>query len=116
MNYIDELAVTIYRQADPHTQPRSKAKPPKQDMPLYRMYALLALAKGEATTAEDVHDAWSGWMAGLNPKHRNLIPFDELAAGVQRLDEPYVEAIHAAAREMRRQKRADEIAFDLQGR
>lgn len=98
MNYLDAIAVAIYRHGDPHTRPRSQAKPPKQDMPLYRMYALLALAKGEATTAEDVHNAWSSWIAGLNPQHRSLIPFDELDEAVQRLDEPYVAAIHAAAR------------------
>lgn len=65
--------------------------------PLFRMYAVLALTKGVAVTARDVHDAWSAWCAGVDPEHRSLKPFDQLAPEVQALDEPYVQAICAVA-------------------
>jgi hypothetical protein len=65
------------------------------DAALYRMYAVLSFAKGKATTAEDVHDAWAAWMAGQYPEHRSLKPFGDLDADVQRMDDLYVQAIHA---------------------
>jgi hypothetical protein len=66
---------------------------------LYRMYAVLALAKGLDTTAKDVHDAWSAWTAASDPTHRSLVPFDQLRKEVQDLDQPYVDAIHQVVRE-----------------
>lgn len=92
MNYIDKLALEIYRHSEPD------GTPDEADAVLYRIYAVLALSKGEETTAKDVHDAWSAWMAGQFPEHRSLIPFDELSEDVQRYDDEYVEAIHAVSR------------------
>ena len=67
------------------------------DYPLYRIYALLVLAKGTETTPEDVHDAWSVWCLGIDMDHRSLVPFSERTTSVQDLDNEYVDAIHAVA-------------------
>lgn len=91
MNYIDELAHAIQQDAE-DGEPMGEG-----EMPLYRIYAVLALVKGEATTAEDVHDAWAAWTAGNRPWHKSLVPFSELPSEVQALDEPYVRAIRQAA-------------------
>lgn len=94
MNYIDALADRIWQLAEPKAVRMSNG-----DLPLYRLYAVLARAKGTATTPEDVHDAWSAWMSGLVANHRSLVPFSDLEPHVQHLDDLYVAAIHAAARE-----------------
>lgn len=60
---------------------------------LFRMYALLCLAKGMDTEVKDVHDAWSAWCAQVDPEHHSLKPFDDLTPEVQDLDRPYHEAI-----------------------
>lgn len=70
---------------------------PGLDEDLLDLYSLLTLVKGERTTHEDVHDAWSLWRRRTMPNHRSLIPFDELRADVQELDGPYVDAIRKVA-------------------
>lgn len=65
---------------------------------LLDLYALLLLVRGEATTTEHVHDAWSLWQSRTDPQHRSVRPFAELSAEVQAMDEPYAEAIRATAR------------------
>ena len=65
---------------------------------LLGIYALLVLVIGENCTNEDVHDAWSVWSNVLDPKHRSLIPFNELTKEVQDLDEPYKQAIIKVAK------------------
>lgn len=67
------------------------------DRELYRLYALLALVKGTATTLEDVHDAWSVWQVGINLGHQSIVPFGELTAEVQELDGRYAVAIWRVA-------------------
>ena len=93
MNYIDAIAERINAELD--SEPLSD-----EWRPLYRIYAVLALVQGTATTLEDVHDAWSAYMAGVNPDHRSLVPFDRLTPEVQSLDEPYRDAIHMVARDI----------------
>lgn len=63
---------------------------------LFRIYAVLALAKGADVSAEDVHNAWAVWMAETDPGHASLRPFRELDADTQRSDEPFVQAIKEA--------------------
>lgn len=92
MNYIDEMALDIFRRTEPEDVPSER------DWLLYRVYAVLALGKGEAVTEEDVHNAWAAWAAQYEPEHRSLVPFGELPEVIQRLDEPYAEAIRAAVR------------------
>jgi hypothetical protein len=91
MNYLDQIAVEIHRAAD------GDAEIDPDDLPLYRIYAVLALAKGTKVTAEDVHDAWSAWRADTQPDHRSIVPFEELSPRVQSMDEPYVAAIRRVA-------------------
>jgi hypothetical protein len=54
---------------------------------LLHAYALLVLAKGVRTTAEDVHNAWSLSTMPDRPDHRSLVPFADLPADVAAYDE-----------------------------
>src|SRR3954470_1165615 len=94
MSYLDDLAATIRGYA-----PASGLPPADLDS-LFRLYAVLALAKGEAVTAEDVHNAWAAWMQQDDADHESLRPFDELDTSTQAADDPYVDAIRAAVREL----------------
>jgi len=91
VNYLDLLAAEIQRTADPD------ATPPDEDLPLYRQYAVLLLAKGTEVTSEDVHNAWAAWASDYDPDSRNLIPFKELSLSVQQWDDKYVNAIREVA-------------------
>ena len=95
MNFLDIIAAEIQRTADPESQP------PDEDLSLYRQYAVLLLAKGTGVTLEDVHNAWAAWASDHDDEHRNLIPFKELSLNVQRKDQPYVDAIHTVARNLK---------------
>ncbi len=93
MNYIDELAAAIRSKVDPDILPKTDVDR------LFRIYAALALAKGAAVTAEDVHNAWAAWECDRKPNSPSIMPFDRLSADVQRTDEPFVDAIQQAVRE-----------------
>jgi len=67
------------------------------DPRLLELYGYLALRTATETSREDVHDAWAVYQRQIDP-HVSLIPFDDLAPFVQALDQPYVDAIHRAAR------------------
>lgn len=95
MNYLDVIAAEIQRTADP------KALPPDEDLPLYRQYAVLLLAKGKNVTAEDVHNAWAAWASEHKPESRDLLPYKELSLRDQRRDQTYVDAVHRVAERMR---------------
>lgn len=60
---------------------------------LLDLYTLLLLTKGLKTTNKDVHEAWAIYTNQINPRHKSLIPFDDLTKPVQDLDTPYSEAI-----------------------
>ncbi len=94
MSYLDEMGRRIYRVVEP-----DGALGP-HDALLYRIYAVLALAKGEGVTAEDVHNAWAAWATVDRPWHASLRPFADLSPEVQALDEPYVDAIRRVAASM----------------
>lgn len=91
MNYLDKIGAEIQRVADPDSQP------PDSDLPLYRVYAVLLLAKGREVVAEDVHNAWAAWASDHDPDSQHLKPFKELSLSVQRKDEPFVDAIRQVA-------------------
>jgi hypothetical protein len=93
LSYVDELADAIRRLIAPHLLPEGDTAS------MFRMYAVLALAKGDRVVLEDVHDAWAAWMSGQDPEHQSLKPLAELPAEVQRADQPYLDAIRAVARE-----------------
>ena len=92
--YLDDDAGQILKEAHPN-----HGSIDANELLLWRIYALLMRAKGEAVTREDVHDAWSVWAAHVQGEHRSMIPFEELDPAVQELDERYVQAIHAVARD-----------------
>jgi len=93
-SYIDRVAAEIRRSADPD------AAASDEDLLLYRIYAVLLLAKGKHITSEDVHNAWSAWASEYEPDSRNLVPFKELSLKAQRKDEPYAEIIRKIAEQM----------------
>lgn len=95
MNYVDDLAEAIRRMVPPELLPKGETDR------LFRTYAVLAMAKGEAVELEDVHDAWAAWMSDQDPAHESLKPLHELPPGVHRADEPYLEAIRAVMRSRR---------------
>jgi hypothetical protein len=90
VNYLDRIAVEIRRTAHPDAVARD-------DLPLYRLYAVLLLAKGQAVTVADVHNAWAAWASEHEPASPHLMPFAELSGHIQQKDEPYVEAIRTVA-------------------
>ncbi|AGL21543.1 putative glutamine amidotransferase, class I [Actinoplanes sp. N902-109] len=69
-------------------------------VPLFRIYAVLLLARGVEVTSADVHNAWAAWMAGRDSGHAQLKPYPELAPEVAGRDERYAEAIRQVARLM----------------
>lgn len=91
MIYLDELAEAIRRAVPPESLPDGDTAA------LFRVYAVLVLAKGEEVTRADVHNAWVAWMAGQDGNHESLVPFSDLDAETQAEDSPYVVAIRAVA-------------------
>ncbi len=94
-SYLDKIASELRRTAEPD------AVPSDEDLPLYRIYAVLLLVKGQDVVAEDVHNAWVAWACEHDPESRNLLPFKELSLRTQRKDQPYVDAIHQVFEQMR---------------
>lgn len=94
MNYLTELGEAIRREVDPHVLPAGDTAS------LFRFYAVLALAKGTAVTAEDVHNAWAAWMSDRDPNHEAIKPYASLQEGVKQEDQPYAEAIRRVASRM----------------
>lgn len=91
MSYLDELAVQIEREVSTEMLPGHDTKL------LFRLYALLLLAKGTAVTARDVHNAWAIWMQETDPGHHAIRPYEELDPAAQASDEPFVTAIKLVA-------------------
>lgn len=93
-SYLDDVATTIRAHVPADALPSGDLDA------LFRLYAVLVLAKGETVTAEDVHNAWAAWMQESDVEHDSLRPFDELDTATQAADDPYVDAIRAAARDL----------------
>jgi hypothetical protein len=98
MSYLTELANAIRSEVDPQLLPEGDTAS------LFRIYAVLALAKKDRVTAEDVHNAWAAWMSGRDPEHPSIKRFDELPSEAQRQDEPFRDAIRAVAARTDREK------------
>jgi hypothetical protein len=90
LNYIDQLAQRIREEVPPDALPEGDTTS------LFRLYALLGLAKGQAVTAKDVHDAWAVWMTGRDPDHSSIEPFQELSPSTRSEDAPFLAAIKRA--------------------
>lgn len=93
MNYIEKTAAEIRDQIP------DDLLPAEEDLDeLFRLYALLARTKGEAVTAEDVHDAWATWTINRGEDHESVKPYSDLDPSTRREDNPFVDAIRAVAR------------------
>lgn len=71
------------------------------------VYALLVLTTGQATTLENVHDAWSAWRIETKPDHRSLVWFAELDYDTQAYDFLYRDAIRQVAAELEADRQKD---------
>lgn len=91
LTYIESIAEEIRREVPGSELPEENAKL------LFRIYAVLLLAKGTSVTAADVHNAWVAWMCSIDSDHDALVPFDQLSSEVARMDDSYVDAIRAVA-------------------
>ena len=91
MTYLDEVADAIRKEVD------AVAIPEGSTASLFRLYAVLLLAKGVAVTAEDVHNAWAAWMIGQDPAHESIKPYSQIPDDVRRSDWPFLEAIRHVA-------------------
>lgn len=91
MNYLTELGKAIQREVD------SSFLPDGDTTSLFRLYAVLALAKGTAVTGEDVHNAWAAWMSDQDITHESIRPYHQLPSHVQREDQVFVDAIRKVA-------------------
>jgi hypothetical protein len=92
MNYVDDLAEAIRRAVPAQLLPDGDVDD------LFRIYAVLAMAKGQSVALEDVHDAWSAWMSRHQPAHPSLKPLAQLPPDIRQADEPYLDAIRTVAR------------------
>jgi hypothetical protein len=99
MSYLDDLATRIHGHALAAGLLTGDLTAFKLDS-LFRLYAVLALAKGEEVTPEDVHNAWAAWRQDADEDHSALRPFTELDHAKQAQDRPYAEAIRSAVREL----------------
>jgi hypothetical protein len=91
MSYLDPIAREIAARVGDDLLPEGDTER------LFRIYAVLARAKGADVGPEDVHDAWAAWMQERDPGHPAIRPYSELDAPTQAADLPYVEAIRAVA-------------------
>ena len=91
MTYIDDVASAVRARVPPELMPDGDLDS------LFRIYAVLVLAKRQAVQLEDVHDGWSAWMSAQDPAHPSLRPFAELSAQVRDGDRPYLKALRATA-------------------
>lgn len=91
LNYLDQDAKLI-RDCLP-----TGTEVPDDSTQLFRLYAVLLRSKGTETLAEDVHDAWSAWMLGIDPEHGSIRPYAELDADTKTEDSPFLAAIRRAA-------------------
>ena len=91
MSYLDDVAQRIRGAVS------ANALPDEDTTSLFRMYAVLLLAKGKDVTREDVHNAWVAWMLSRGEHHESMVPFTDLPPGTQAEDSPFVVAIHTVA-------------------
>lgn len=93
MMYLDEIADEIESRLSPDVLPSTGPSIHR----LFRLYAVLVRAKGTAITDEDIHDAWSAWMADEDPAHSSLVPYAKLDPETRAGDRPFAEATRAVA-------------------
>ena len=92
MTYLDALADEIRGAV------AADALPDEDTSSLFRIYAVLLMAKGLEVTREDVHNAWVAWMLDKDQSHESMIPFATLPTETKDEDSPFVLAIQTIAR------------------
>lgn len=92
MSYIEDLAQAIVAEIPKDVLPDGDTRL------LFLIYALLARAKGETVTSEDVHDAWAVWVAAQGESHEALVAFSQLDPATRAEDHPFAVAIRRVAR------------------
>jgi hypothetical protein len=92
MSYVSDARIMLDEEiGELHVDPR-----------LRELYLLLLLVLGGGVSRVDVHDAWSVWKSSLGEDdHPALVPFSDLDRETADKDQPYVDAIHRAARRLR---------------
>jgi hypothetical protein len=96
VSYLDEIAEKVRAEVP------TDLLPDEGDLDqLFRLYAVLVRAKGQATTNADVHDAWAAWMLGRSDNHDAVKPYEQLNSETKEQDEPFLRAIRAIAESMR---------------
>lgn len=90
--YLDPIADAIKSFVPPDRMPDEEASD------LFRLYAVLLLAKGTSVTQSDIHDAWSAWMTLRDENHKSLVPYEYLDTATQVEDAVFVEAVRKAAK------------------
>lgn len=98
MTYIDQASAALVAALAEHC---GKDEDAGITMSLFDVYLLLVLTSGEDVTPKQVHDVWAIAEWYTRPDHRSIVPFDQLAPEVQALDQPFVDAIQAAARALK---------------
>jgi hypothetical protein len=92
VSYLDEIAEKVRAKVP------SDLLPDEDDLDqLFRLYAVLVRAKGQATSSADVHDAWAAWMLGRGDEHESVKPYEQLDGETKQEDEPFLTAIRAVA-------------------
>lgn len=94
MTYLSDIAAAIKHELPSELVPDAGA----DDLML--LYALLCLTVGSSVTQENVHDAWTAWMAQRGEAHESMVPYVELDEGTRAEDEPFVAAIRRVARSL----------------
>jgi hypothetical protein len=96
MSYLDEIAGKVRAEVP------TDLLPDEDDLDqLFRLYAVLVRAKGQATTNADVHDAWAAWMLGRGDNHESVKPYEQLDGETKQQDEPFLRAIRTVAESTR---------------
>lgn len=84
-NYVEQVAEKL------------RAELPQCDPHLIELYTLLALTKGQRTTAWDIHNAWAVRRNTTQPEHHDLVPYRQLSPEAIAKDQPFVAAVRRAS-------------------
>lgn len=113
-DYLDEVAVEVYRAADKTSDGAHALPMPERFAPLYRNMAALVVTSGDKTRLSQVHAAWCVAMGGEKPTHPFLAPFETLDYQLvsDRLGR-LLDAVKLAARAMAEGTKSRDYLIDL---
>jgi|SRR3954467_13049742 hypothetical protein len=102
MNYLTRITARLQELA---AERGSELKPE-----LAALYALLVLTTGQATTLENVHDAWSAWRAfSARPDHPMIVPLAMLNTATIEYDRAWRDDIRTVAAELEAAREAQGV-------